>query len=138
MLQAMNTGVEGSMSTVHANSPRDAFSRLETMVMMADLESPTRVILHQLASAIRIVVQVARLQDGSRKILSISEVLGVKDDRIDMQEIFTFERVGVTDAGKVQGRFRWTGVTPRIMERLRVSGISMPASVFEETLAVNM
>jgi pilus assembly protein CpaF len=138
MLQAMNTGVEGSMSTVHANSPRDAFSRLETMVMMADLEIPTRVILHQLASAIRIVVQVARLQDGSRKILSISEVLGVKDDRIDMQEIFTFERVGVTDAGKVQGRFRWTGVTPKIMERLRVSGISMPASVFEETLAVNM
>ena len=110
MLQAMNTGVEGSMSTVHANTPRDAFSRLETMVMMADLEIPTRVILQQLASAIKLVVQVSRLQDGTRKILSISEVLGVKDEQVELQEIFTFERIGVTDAGKVQGRFRGTGV----------------------------
>ena len=94
MLQAMNTGVEGSMSTVHANTPRDAFSRLETMVMMADLEIPARVILQQLASAIRLVVQVSRLQDGTRKVLSISEVLGVKDEKVDLQEIFTFERIG--------------------------------------------
>ncbi|MFB3827661.1 MAG: CpaF family protein [Bryobacteraceae bacterium] len=138
MLQAMNTGVEGSMSTVHANTPRDAFSRLETMVMMADLEMPTRVILQQLASAIKLVVQVARLQDGSRKIVSISEVLGVREDRVDMQEIFVFERIGVTDSGKVQGRFRCTGVKPRILERLRVSGIQLPPSVFEETLSVNL
>ncbi len=114
MLQAMNTGVEGSMSTVHANTPRDAFSRLETMVMMADLEIPTRVILQQLASAIKLVVQVSRLQDGSRKVLSVSEVLGVKDEKVDLQEIFTFERIGVTDAGKVQGRFRATGVMPKL------------------------
>jgi pilus assembly protein CpaF len=123
MLQAMNTGVEGSMSTVHANTPRDAFSRLETMVMMADLEIPTRVILQQLASAIKMVVQVSRLQDGSRKILSISEVLGVRDDKVQLQEVFTFER---------------TGVTPRILERLRISGIQLAHNIFEEVVPVNL
>jgi pilus assembly protein CpaF len=138
MLQAMNTGVEGSMSTVHANTPRDAFSRLETMVMMADLEIPTRVILQQLTSAIKLVVQVSRLQDGTRKILSISEVLGVRDDKVQIQEVFTFERAGVTDAGKVQGRFRATGVIPKIVERLRVSGIQLPQNIFEETAPVNL
>ena len=138
MLQAMNTGVEGSMSTVHANSPKDAFSRLETMVMMADLEIPTRVILQQLASAIRIVVQVSRLQDGTRKILSISEVLGVRNDQVELQEIFTFERTGVTDAGKVQGRFKATGISPKILERLRVSGMQLPPAIFEETVPVNL
>ena len=138
MLQAMNTGVEGSMSTVHANSPKDAFSRLETMVMMADLEIPTRVILQQLASAIRIVVQVSRLQDGTRKILSISEVLGVRNDQVELQEIFTFERTGVADSGKVQGRFKATGISPKILERLRVSGIQLPPAIFEETVPVNL
>jgi len=138
MLQAMNTGVEGSMSTVHANTPRDAFSRLETMVMMADLEMPTRVILQQLASAIKLVVQVSRLQDGTRKIISISEVLGVRDDRVDMHEIFAFERIGVTDAGKVQGRFHATGAAPKILERLRVSGIQLPPAIFEEKVDVNL
>ena len=138
MLQAMNTGVEGSMSTVHANTPRDAFSRLETMVMMADLEIPTRVILQQLTSAIKLVVQVSRLQDGTRKILSVSEVLGVRDEKVQIQEVFTFERIGVTDSGKVQGRFRATGVTPKILDRLRVSGIQLPASIFEEVVPVNL
>ncbi|MBM3744323.1 MAG: CpaF family protein [Acidobacteria bacterium] len=138
MLQAMNTGVEGSMSTVHANSPRDAFSRLEAMVLMADLEMPSRVVIQQLASAIKVVVQLSRLQDGSRKILSIAEVTGVKDERIQMQEIFTFDRVGVTDAGKVQGRFHGAGVAPRVLDRLRVAGIKLPPAVFEDTLAVNL
>jgi pilus assembly protein CpaF len=138
MLQAMNTGVEGSMSTVHANSPRDAFSRLEAMVLMADLEIPSRVIIQQLASAIKLVVQLSRLQDGSRKILSIAEVLGVKDERIQMQDLFLFDRQGVTDAGKVQGRFRGSGATPRVLERLKVSGIKLPPAIFEETLAVNL
>ena len=137
MLQAMNTGVEGSMSTVHANTPRDAFSRLEAMVLMADLDIPSRVILQQLASAIKMVVQIARLQDGSRKIVSIAEVHGVKDDRIDVQDIFLFERTGVTDAGKVQGRFRSSGIAPCILERLRVSGIEVPRSIFDEVLEVN-
>ena len=138
MLQAMNTGVEGSMSTVHANTPRDAFSRLETMVMMADLEIPTRVILQQLASAIKLVVQVSRLQDGSRKVLSVSEVLGVKDEKVDLQEIFAFDRIGVTDAGKVQGRFRATGVMPKLLERLRISGVTVPPAIFEEVVPVNL
>jgi pilus assembly protein CpaF len=138
MLQAMNTGVEGSMSTVHANTPRDAFSRLETMVMMADLEIPTRVILQQLASALKLVVQVSRLQDGTRKVLSVSEVLGVKDEKVDLQEIFTFERIGVTDAGKVQGRFRATGVMPKLLERLRISGVIVPPAIFEEVVPVNL
>jgi pilus assembly protein CpaF len=138
MLQAMNTGVEGSMSTVHANTPRDAFSRLETMVMMADLEIPTRVILQQLTSAIKMVIQVSRLQDGTRKIVSISEVLGVQNEKVHLQEIFAFERVGVSASGQVQGRYRATGVVPRVMERLRVSGIALPPNVFEETMSVNL
>jgi pilus assembly protein CpaF len=138
MLQAMNTGVEGSMSTVHANTPKDAFSRLETMVMMADLEIPTRVILQQLASAIKMVVQVSRLQDGSRKIMAISEVLGAHNDHVELQDIFVFERTGITDAGKVQGRFRGTGVTPKILERLRISGITLPEDLFDEVVEVNM
>ena len=138
MLQAMNTGVEGSMSTVHANTPKDAFSRLETMCMMADLEIPTRVILSQLASAIKLVVQVSRLQDGTRKVLSISEVLGVLDDKVHLQEIFTFERIGVTDTGKVQGRFKATGVTPKILDRLRISGVQLPPGIFEEVVPVNL
>ena len=137
MLQAMNTGIEGSMSTVHANSPKDAFSRLETMAMMADLEIPSRVLLHQLVSAIRIVVQVARLQDGTRKITSVAEVLGTRDDAVDLQEIFVFERTGLDDQRRVQGRFRATGARPKILERFRVSGINLPESIFSETLAVN-
>jgi pilus assembly protein CpaF len=138
MLQAMNTGVEGSMSTVHANTPKDAFSRLETMVMMADLEIPTRVILTQLASAIRIVVQVSRLQDGSRKIMAVSEVLGAHDDHVELQDVFIFERMGITDTGKVKGRFRGTGVKPKVLERLRVSGIALPEDLFDQVVNVNM
>lgn len=137
MLQAMNTGVEGSMSTVHANTPRDAFSRLEAMVLMADLDIPSRVILQQLASAIKLVVQVARLQDGSRKITNISEVIGVKEDRVEVQDVFLFERTGVSDAGKVQGRFKSSGVKPKILEYLRVSGVQVPPSIFDEVSEVN-
>ncbi len=137
MLQAMNTGVEGSMSTVHANTPRDAFSRLEAMVLMADLDIPSRVILQQLASAIKMVVQVARLQDGSRKITNVSEVIGVKEDRVEVQDVFLFERTGVSDAGKVQGRFKSSGVKPNILEHLRVSGVHVPPSIFDEVSEVN-
>jgi len=137
MLQAMNSGVEGSMSTVHANSPRDAFSRLEAMVLMSDLQIPSRVILQQLAGAIKLVLQVSRLQDGSRKIVSIAEVLGVTDDRIDVRDVFLFERTGITAAGKVQGRFRSSGEAPAILERLKVSGIELPPAVFDEVMEVN-
>ena len=138
MLQAMNTGIEGSASTVHANSPRDAFSRLEAMVLMSDIDIPSRVIQQQLASAIRIVVQVSRLQDGSRKITNIAEVRGIKDDRIVVQDIFLFERVGVTDAGKVQGRFRSSGETPKVLERLKIYGIELPPAIFDEVVNVNL
>ena len=138
MLQAMNTGHDGSMSTVHANSPRDAFSRLEAMVLMSDLQIPSRVILQQLASAIKMVLQVSSLQDGSRKIMSIAEVRGVQDDRIDVRDIFFFERTGTTAAGKVQGRFRSSGEEPKIMERLKTFGIELPQSVFDEVVEVNL
>ena len=137
MLQAMNTGVEGSMSTVHANTPRDAFSRLETMVLMADLEIPVRVILQQLASAIKIVVQVSRLSDGSRKMINISEVVGVKGDVIELNPVCEFIRTGVSDSGKVLGRFEWSGEPPRILERLRVSGIELPAATFKEVVEIS-
>jgi pilus assembly protein CpaF len=136
MLQAMNTGVEGSMTTVHANNPKDAFSRLESMILMADIQIPTRVILQQLASAIKLVVQVSRLQDGTRKIMNISEVLGVEDDRVKVQDIFAFERTGVTDVGKVQGRFSCMSDGPRILDRFRMMGIELNRSVFEESLDI--
>jgi len=138
MLQAMNTGVEGSMTTIHANTPRDAFSRLEAMILMADLEIPNRVIVQQLANAIKLVLQVSRMQDGTRKIVSISEVTGVEEDRVGTRDIFSFDRTGVSDAGKVQGRFRWTGYTPKVMERIRVMGIEMPKDLFDEVVEVNL
>lgn len=138
MLQAMNTGVEGSMTTIHANTPKDAFSRLEAMILMADLEIPNRVIVQQLAGAIKLVLQVTRMQDGSRKIISISEVTGVEEDRVVTRDIFFFDRTGVSDAGKVQGRFRWTGYTPKIMERIQVAGISLPKDIFDEVVEVNL
>jgi len=136
MLQAMNTGVEGSMSTIHANSPRDAFSRLETMVLMADVEMPVRVILQQLASAIKIVVQVSRLSDGSRKIVNISEVVGVQEDLIQLNQILEFKRAGISDSGRVLGRFQWSGQPPGVLSRLRVSGLELPDSLFNETVEV--
>jgi pilus assembly protein CpaF len=137
MLQAMNTGIEGSMSTIHANSPRDAFSRVEAMVLMSDIEMPSRVIQQQLVSAIRIVLQVSRVQDGSRKMVNISEVRGIRHGRIDVQDIFVFERLGITDAGKVRGRFHGTGELPAVLERLKIHGIELPPSVFSEVVDVN-
>jgi pilus assembly protein CpaF len=138
MLQAMNTGVEGSMTTIHANSPRDAFSRLEAMVLMSDVEMPSKVILQQVTSAIKMVVQVSRLQDGSRKITAISEVLGIREGRVEVQDVFLFDRSGVTPDGKVQGRFRSSGVLPNILQRIKVAGIQLNESVFQEEMPVNL
>jgi pilus assembly protein CpaF len=138
MLQAMNTGVEGSMTTVHANTPRDAFSRLESMILMADLEIPTRVIVQQLASAIKLVVQVSRLQDGTRKLLYISEVLGTEGEHVIVNDIFRFDRVGVSQEGKVQGRFVCVNKQPKILERLKIHGVDLDPAVFEDTLEVNL
>ncbi|HMD72139.1 MAG TPA: CpaF family protein [Bryobacteraceae bacterium] len=132
MLQAMNTGHDGSMTTVHANSPRDAFSRLETMVMMASQHIPDKVIRQQLASAINVVVHCARFNDGSRRVTAIGEVTGVENDRVRMQDIYEFERTGVGARGKVLGRFRSTGVKPACLDRLKAYGIHLPASVFHE------
>jgi pilus assembly protein CpaF len=138
MLQAMNTGVEGSMTTIHANSPKDAFSRLEAMVLMSDVEIPSKVIQQQVVSAIKMVVQVSRLQDGSRKIVAISEVRGIKDGHVDVHDVFVFERTGVTADGKVQGRFRWSGEEPKILQRVRVAGIPLDDSCFREVMEVNL
>ena len=133
MLQAMNTGHDGSMTTVHANAPRDAFSRLETMVMMASQHVPDRVIRQQLASAIHLVCHVSRLSDGTRKVTGIAEVVGVKGDQIEMQDIFMFDRKGVTERGKVVGTFRATGNQPLCLDKLRGFGIRLSKAIFHET-----
>src|SRR5689334_10892584 len=122
MLQAMNTGHDGSMTTVHANSPRDAFSRLETMVMMASQHVPDKVIRQQLASAINIVVHCSRLSDGTRKVTGIGEVVGIDGEEVDMQDVFTFDRTGISARGKVLGSFRATGAQPHCLERLKAYG----------------
>jgi pilus assembly protein CpaF len=131
MLQAMNTGHDGSLTTVHANTPRDALSRIETMIAMGATNLPERAMRQQISSAIQLVVQQTRLSDGTRKITSISEITGMEGDIITMQEIFIFEKVGVTQEGKVIGRFRPTGVRPKCAERLKASGIHLPADMFE-------
>ena len=131
MLQAMNTGHDGSLTTVHANTPRDALARIETMIAMGATNLPERAMRQQIASAIQLVVQQTRLSDGSRKVTSVCEITGMEGDVIAMQEIFTFEKVGVTQDGKVIGRFRATGVRPKCCERLRASGIHLPTDMFE-------
>jgi pilus assembly protein CpaF len=136
MLQAMNTGHEGSLTTVHANSVRDALSRVENMVSMANLNIPERAVRHQISSAIHAVVQVSRLSDGTRKVISISEVTGMEADIITMQDIFVFERRGIDDAGKVRGVFRATGVRPYFSDRLATYGARLRAALFESRTEV--
>jgi pilus assembly protein CpaF len=131
MLQAMNTGHEGSLTTVHANSVRDALARVENMVSMANLNIPERAVRHQIASAIHGVVQVARLSDGTRKVISISEVTGMDTDTILMQDIFVFERRGVDESGKVRGTFRATGIRPVFADRLATAGARLRPALFE-------
>jgi pilus assembly protein CpaF len=130
MLQAMNTGHDGSMTTVHANSPRDALSRLEQMIGMAGLELSPRSIRQQIASAINVVVQAERMDDGRRRIVSIVEIVGMEEDVISTQEIFRFRRQGRAAAGGVAGDFETTGVRPRFLEALTVRGIELPAITF--------
>jgi pilus assembly protein CpaF len=136
MLQAMNTGHEGSLTTVHANSPRDALSRIENMVSMANLNIPERAIRQQIANAVHAVVQVARLSDGSRKILTVSEVTGMDDDMITLQDVFIFERSGVDESGKVRGVFRSTGLAPHFTERLATAGCRLSPALFESRMEV--
>ena len=132
MLQAMNTGHDGSLTTVHANTPRDALSRLETMIQMTGMRLSDRAMRQQVASAINLVVQVARLSDGTRRLTAISEITGMEGETITMQEIFQFERTGVDSQGQVIGRFRPTGIRPRFAERLKASGLQLPRVFFEE------
>jgi pilus assembly protein CpaF len=136
MLQAMNTGHDGSLTTIHANTPRDALYRLDTMVAMANLGIPERAIRQQVASAVDLIVQVGRLSDGSRKVQAIAEITGMEGEVISMQEIFRFERVGVRENGKVTGRFRPTGIRPRCSERLAASGMQLPMDMFEHIVEI--
>jgi pilus assembly protein CpaF len=136
MLQAMNTGHDGSLTTVHANTPRDALSRIETMIAMGSANLPERAMRQQIAAAIQIVIQQTRMSDGTRKVTSISEITGMEGDIITMQEIFVFEKVGISSEGKVIGRFRATGVRPKCSERLKAAGIQLPTSMFEGIVEV--
>jgi pilus assembly protein CpaF len=132
MLQAMNTGHDGSLTTIHANTPRDALARLETMIQMTGMRLSDRAMRQQIASAINLVVQVARMSDGSRRVTSISELTGMEGETITMQEIFQYERTGVDSQGTVLGRFRPTGIRPRFAERLKACGLQLPRVFFEE------
>jgi pilus assembly protein CpaF len=138
MLQAMNTGHDGSLTTIHANNPREAVSRLEVMVGMGNANMSMRAIRQQVASAIDLFVQVARFSDGSRRITYVTECEGMEGDVVTMQDIFTFEKLGVTDEGKVKGRFKPSGVRPKFYEKIRASGMSLNASVFEQIVGVNL
>jgi pilus assembly protein CpaF len=137
MLQAMNTGHEGSMATIHANTPRDALSRLESMVAMSNLNLPEKTVRQQIAGAIGIVVQISRMSDGSRKMMSVTEITGMEENVVSMQEIFKFTKKGIGPDGKVIGAFEPTHIRPKFLERLRVSGIFLPPSLFEATTEVN-
>ena len=132
MLQAMNTGHEGSLTTIHANSPRDALSRLETMIAMAELNLPDRAVRQQIASAINLIVQVSRMPDGTRKVTNISEVTGMEGPMITTQDLFAFERSGYDENKRVRGTFRPTGIRPKFIERLESFGIRLDPDTFAE------
>jgi pilus assembly protein CpaF len=136
MLQAMNTGHDGSLTTIHANTPRDALGRLETMIAMANVNLPDKAMRQQIVSAIQIVVQQARMSDGTRKVTSISEITGMEGDIITMQEIFRFDKLGLAPDGKVLGRFVATGVRPKVCDRLKASGVILAPDMFEGVLEV--
>ena len=133
MLQAMNTGHDGGMTTIHANTPRDALARLETMIAMANLRISDKAMRQQISSAINLIIQISRMGDGSRKVVSVSEIIGMEGEIITMQEIYKFVRTGVGPKGEVLGQFRPTGIRPRFSERLELHGFKLPPNVFEAT-----
>src|SRR5438128_1275 len=135
MLQAMNTGHDGSLTTIHANSPRDAISRMETMALMANLNLPEKAVRRQIASAVSIVIQVARMSDGTRRVTHLTEITGMEEDTVSMQDVFLFEKQGISQ-GRVVGNFTATGIRPKFADRLKASGINVPASLFEHSLNV--
>jgi pilus assembly protein CpaF len=137
MLQAMNTGHDGSLTTVHANSARDALYRLDTMVAMANLNIPEKAVRHQIASALDLVIQVTRLSDGTRKVTSVTEITGMEGDVITMQDLFLFDRTGLGEGGRVTGRFRATGIRPKCSELLASSGVHLPVDMFEHMKTIS-
>jgi len=137
MLQAMNTGHDGSMTTVHANSPRDAIARIETMALMANLNLPEKAVRRQIASAVQLIVQISRFTDGSRRVTHVTEISGMEDDVVSMQDVFVFDKQGISPDGRVLGAFTATGVRPNFAERLNASGINVLASWFEHSHSVN-
>jgi pilus assembly protein CpaF len=132
MLQAMNTGHEGSLTTVHSNSPRDAMARIETMILMAGFELPLKAMRQQISSAVDVIIQANRLQGGPRKITHISEVVGMEQETIIMQDIYLFEQTGIDENGRAFGRFISTGIRPSFMDRLETAGVRLPASAFRQ------
>jgi len=136
MLQAMNTGHDGSLTTIHSNSPRDAIGRLEVMVGMANANMGIRAIRQQLASAVDLFVQIARLSDGSRRITHLTECVGMEGDQVTTQDIFLFEKAGIGEKGQVQGRFKATGIRPKFSERLVAAGIQLPPSIFQTVVEI--
>src|SRR5881398_2477507 len=136
MLQAMNTGHDGSLTTIHANSPRDAIARMETMAMMANLNLPEKAVRLQIASAVTIVIQVSRFSDGTRRVTHLTEITGMEEDTVSMQDVFLFEKQGIGKDGRVIGTFTATGIRPKFADRLKSSGINVPASLFEHSLNV--
>jgi pilus assembly protein CpaF len=134
MLQAMNTGHDGSLTTIHANTPRDALSRLETMIAMAGLQLPSRTVKEQIASAVDVIVQVARHADGTRRLVSFSEIVGMEESVITMQEIYRFDKQGFDAEGNVVGHYRSTGIRPRFADRLRIAGVSLSMEMFEDSV----
>ncbi|PYV05303.1 MAG: pilus assembly protein CpaF [Acidobacteria bacterium] len=136
MLQAMNTGHDGSLTTVHANSPRDALSRMETMSLMANLNLPEKAIRSQIASAVTVILQVSRMSDGTRRVTHFTEITGMDNEVVSMQDIFLFEKRGIGAGGRVLGRFYATGIRPKFAEKLRVSGITVPAALFDHSVEI--
>ena len=132
MLQAMNTGHEGSLTTLHANTPRDALRRLETLVLMAGMDLPARAIREQIASAIHLIIQQDRLRDGTRKVTSITEITGMEGDVFTMQEIFRFEEKGTDESGNVRGHHRATGSVPKFVSKLKAHGVNVDFSLFRQ------
>jgi pilus assembly protein CpaF len=136
MLQAMNTGHDGSLTTVHANSPRDAIARVETMAMMANLNLPEKAVRRQIASAIQLIVQISRFSDGTRRITYMTEITGMEEDIVSMQDVFVFEKHGVSPDGRTIGAFTATGIRPKFADRLKASGINVPGSWFDHSFTV--
>ena len=136
MLQAMNTGHDGSLTTVHANSPRDAIARVETMAMMANLNLPEKAVRRQIASAIQLIVQISRFNDGTRRITYLTEITGMEEDIVSMQDVFVFEKHGVSPDGRVLGAFTATGIRPKFADKLKASGINVPASWFDHSFTI--